>query len=103
MIRFYIKCFIKYFFFLMFPHPPRSTLFPYTTLFRSIAGNDYQPAFGSFGQQRVAGHRKLAARTFYMAFAAMVVQQRRDLLGVADCWTCGSFLDLGPRSEEQHV
>src|SRR5438128_12176210 len=30
-------CFICYiFFFLMIPRPPRSTLFPYTTLFRSI-------------------------------------------------------------------
>src|SRR5688572_33097990 len=27
---------ILYFFFLMIPRPPRSTLFPYTTLFRSI-------------------------------------------------------------------
>src|SRR5438067_2979932 len=25
------------FFFLMIPHPPRSTLFPYTTLFRSVS------------------------------------------------------------------
>ena len=28
---------IKYFFFLMIRRPPRSTLFPYTTLFRSTA------------------------------------------------------------------
>src|SRR5947208_8151862 len=28
-----------YFFFLMIPRPPRSTLFPYTTLFRSEVGN----------------------------------------------------------------
>src|SRR5438128_11947675 len=27
------------FFFSMFPRPPRSTLFPYTTLFRSQVGN----------------------------------------------------------------
>src|SRR5690349_25144260 len=26
----------SYFFFLMIPRPPRSTLFPYTTLFRSV-------------------------------------------------------------------
>src|SRR5205809_4259904 len=26
----------QYFFFLMIPRPPRSTLFPYTTLFRSL-------------------------------------------------------------------
>src|SRR5258708_29673383 len=28
-----------YFFFLMIRRPPRSTLFPYTTLFRSVASN----------------------------------------------------------------
>src|SRR5258708_36346797 len=38
------------FFFLMIRRPPRSTLFPYTTLFRSIPGsNSRQPiAFGRF-------------------------------------------------------
>src|SRR5688572_33091554 len=30
--------FVLYFFFLMIRRPPRSTLFPYTTLFRSNAG-----------------------------------------------------------------
>src|SRR5205807_7595491 len=30
-------CLFTYFFFLINPRPPRSTLFPYTTLFRSIA------------------------------------------------------------------
>src|SRR3712207_7314790 len=30
---------VKFFFFLMIRRPPRSTLFPYTTLFRSHAGN----------------------------------------------------------------
>src|SRR6267378_5678857 len=32
---FYILCFSFFFFFLMIRRPPRSTLFPYTTLFRS--------------------------------------------------------------------
>src|SRR3989449_3438643 len=32
-----VFCF-SFFFFLMIRRPPRSTLFPYTTLFRSIAG-----------------------------------------------------------------
>src|SRR2546430_6359158 len=31
----YYFCFIFFFFFLMIRRPPRSTLFPYTTLFRS--------------------------------------------------------------------
>src|SRR5687768_18017997 len=32
--------FILFFFFLMIRRPPRSTLFPYTTLFRSPAGDE---------------------------------------------------------------
>src|SRR2546429_3338788 len=31
-------CFVFFFFFLMIRRPPRSTLFPYTTLFRSYCG-----------------------------------------------------------------
>src|SRR3712207_8365854 len=41
------------FFFLMIRRPPRSTLFPYTTLFRSVvdvAQVDARPAVGSPGQ-----------------------------------------------------
>src|SRR6266496_4512293 len=35
MIYFFILIFVFFFFFLMIRRPPRSTLFPYTTLFRS--------------------------------------------------------------------
>src|SRR2546422_8180543 len=35
---------ILFFFFLMIRRPPRSTLFPYTTLFRSEAARRYDPA-----------------------------------------------------------
>src|ERR1022692_5058524 len=31
-----VLCFLFFFFFLMIRRPPRSTLFPYTTLFRSV-------------------------------------------------------------------
>src|SRR2546430_15107497 len=31
-----VQCFEYFFFFLMIRRPPRSTLFPYTTLFRSV-------------------------------------------------------------------
>src|SRR5688572_33415353 len=34
---YYFSCFFFFFFFLMIRRPPRSTLFPYTTLFRSCA------------------------------------------------------------------
>src|SRR5690606_42133501 len=50
-------------FFLMLPRPPRSTLFPYTTLFRSHAGllvprNNRKPTKQS-DHGRVPSHRKL--------------------------------------------
>src|SRR3712207_7976656 len=47
MIHVYLICF----FFLMIRRPPRSTLFPYTTLFRSVVD------VGPDGYCLVAGHR----------------------------------------------
>src|SRR6266496_3365660 len=40
-----MACFLLllFFFFLMIRRPPRSTLFPYTTLFRSLAGPAHHP------------------------------------------------------------
>src|SRR2546430_13453429 len=47
--------FLYFFFFLMIRRPPRSTLFPYTTLFRSPPGH---PAGGLSGHPAaIAGHR----------------------------------------------
>src|SRR6266481_9302975 len=34
----FLRGFLFFFFFLMIRRPPRSTLFPYTTLFRSVVG-----------------------------------------------------------------
>src|SRR3712207_8062734 len=39
-----------FFFFLMIRRPPRSTLFPYTTLFRSAAGAAHRHAADQAGQ-----------------------------------------------------
>src|SRR3712207_9238499 len=45
-------CKARYFFFLMIRRPPRSTLFPYTTLFRSLGRGQQQPgAHGSLLQR----------------------------------------------------
>src|SRR5574337_1375274 len=41
-----IQIFILFFFFLMIRRPPRSTLFPYTTLFRSHHATDDRPPRG---------------------------------------------------------
>src|SRR6185369_12945062 len=61
------KCDIKqprlqFFFFLMIRRPPRSTLFPYTTLFRSISrvGQQDVAAFGKGGHDGEV--REIAAR-----------------------------------------
>src|SRR3989442_2912648 len=47
-----------FFFFLMIRRPPRSTLFPYTTLFRSrYVGDHPQPAGIADFDQRIAAQR----------------------------------------------
>src|SRR5215216_7466563 len=54
-------CFYFFFFFLMMRRPPRSTLFPYTTLFRSRAWSGrtrYETDSGS----RTGGRRSRASR-----------------------------------------
>src|SRR3712207_8410515 len=45
------------FFFLMIRRPPRSTLFPYTTLFRSQDGADREAREGGVVGEEHAGHR----------------------------------------------
>src|SRR6478672_12156354 len=40
---FFLINFVRFFFFLMIRRPPRSTLFPYTTLFRSTAQPPSRP------------------------------------------------------------
>src|SRR5204863_8673067 len=40
-------CHRRVFFFIMIRRPPRSTLFPYTTLFRSVAGTSERRFIGS--------------------------------------------------------
>src|SRR5215210_3202516 len=40
-----VECLISPFFFLMIRRPPRSTLFPYTTLFRSVSSVDLPAPF----------------------------------------------------------
>src|SRR5258707_1969625 len=50
-----------FFFFLMIRRPPRSTLFPYTTLFRSLATNAMVLCSLSPGRQRT-GDQELRAK-----------------------------------------
>src|SRR5256885_3546540 len=44
------SCFVCNFFFLMIRRPPRSTLFPYTTLFRSVVDHAARARIGGRGR-----------------------------------------------------
>src|SRR5260370_8189732 len=48
------SCLSFLFFFLMIRRPPRSTLFPYTTLFRSTSSRDLSDLIVAFGAKRRA-------------------------------------------------
>src|SRR6266487_7034086 len=72
-----------FFFFLMIRRPPRSTLFPYTTLFRSLPGpaaacrRADAPGFGGIGSQLV--HR---AALCWSLLARCHLRYRTDTFGL---------------------
>src|SRR3989442_11450667 len=57
-----LRSFRILFFFLMIRRPPRSTLFPYTTLFRSAARSHRHPS-GSAGREVQGPHRRERRRS----------------------------------------
>src|SRR5258707_7225406 len=65
MVKFFASCLIPchhvFFFFLMIRRPPRSTLFPYTTLFRSTANQVNQ--FGGYTGMQPADFRRFVLRS----------------------------------------
>src|SRR5206468_7036926 len=78
----------SFFFFLMLPRPPRSTLFPYTTLFRSpadVSGLDHVPG----RERRAADHSGHVLRDQLLVAGAVLhrseehtseLQSRSDLV-----------------------
>src|SRR3712207_8181232 len=72
----------------MIRRPPRSTLFPYTTLFRSLPGTEGGNPYGSliqgidgsfYGQTSVSGGGGYAGTTFRMnSLGAVTVIKRLD-------------------------
>src|ERR1051325_12095068 len=61
MCFFFCLFFLFFFFFLMIRRPPRSTLFPYTTLFRSIG--DVYPSSRHYGLSRQPSHHRSEEHT----------------------------------------
>src|SRR5579871_7020841 len=68
----FLYCYFVFFFFLMIRRPPRSTLFPYTTLFRSVRGGR--------GERRRAAHRRDGGAEAEIGRATSELQSRRDLV-----------------------
>src|SRR3712207_9235077 len=59
------NCFYSLFFFLMIRRPPRSTLFPYTTLFRSLSSFETQ----ANNHSAIEGRPSISADGRFVAFA----------------------------------
>src|SRR2546425_12257938 len=86
-IRLYTRPLVVLFFFLMIRRPPRSTLFPYTTLFRSRRGRQkkilhHRPEQGiraEFPRLRVRHVDKFIARPGFVAGLKFPVARRDDL------------------------
>src|SRR2546426_12844184 len=84
-----------FFFFLMIRRPPRSTLFPYTTLFRSISQPSHPTLVTAYvcpdQQNDVSVHRNL------------LFTSGEDFGGRLDCGTQGVSDSVSKRSEERRV
>src|SRR5256885_12148485 len=68
--------FILYFFFLMIRRPPRSTLFPYTTLFRSAG---LQVLDAAHAEARLLGQRRLGEARVYAVVAQRSEEHTSEL------------------------
>src|SRR2546426_10836805 len=68
-----------FFFFLMIRRPPRSTLFPYTTLFRSLAA-DQRIASDNHSGMRHDSSRRILDSALQTAGCLLCESQRRESL-----------------------
>src|SRR6266481_8394543 len=72
-----------FFFFLMIRRPPRSTLFPYTTLFRSLLTGSYHVPFGSIcedGQKRSEEHTSELQSQFHLVCRLLLEKKKKKIL-----------------------
>src|SRR2546429_6410564 len=79
---------LSFFFFLMIRRPPRSTLFPYTTLFRSAVGQTYNQygytdstaaEFGVRGRLRTGDRKstRLNSSHGYISYAVFCLKKKK--------------------------
>src|SRR5438132_9165133 len=85
-------CFFSIFFFLMIRRPPRSTLFPYTTLFRSREGRrQHRPAGArgadpaDRGERRIGSDRKstrLNSSHTVISYAVFCLKKKKEMTNI---------------------
>src|SRR3712207_9594261 len=93
---------IQWFFFLMIRRPPRSTLFPYTTLFRSLTrvrNIKRRPETGDVWLLTDAGFNLLLSMTTYKWYYHVVSASRADAAAEEPYKIAGPLC----RSEERRV
>src|SRR5207249_10696877 len=83
-------------FFLMLRRPPRSTLFPYTTLFRSFCVPEYGTANGRLHFHAVHFMRTLPTGSVDPNFGRRV-RNRRQLNSLQNTWPYGYSMPIAVR------
>src|SRR3712207_6887063 len=89
---------IQWFFFLMIRRPPRSTLFPYTTLFRSLTrvrNIKRRPETGDVWLLTDAGFNLLLSMTTYKWYYHVVSASRADAAAEEPYKIAGPLCDSG--------
>src|SRR6266404_7221199 len=80
----YLWQFFHFFFFLMIRRPPRSTLFPYTTLFRSLTQDVYQPCHAGlvedFLRERSEEHTSELQSLAYLVCRLLLEKKNKILI-----------------------
>src|SRR5476649_2967495 len=79
MVSYQLFFFFFFFFFLMIRRPPRSTLFPYTTLFRSSAGTGTTCWYDGIGPVRGADRKstRLNSSHTVISYAVFCLKKKK--------------------------
>src|SRR2546427_2228631 len=102
---------VIFFFFLMIRRPPRSTLFPYTTLFRSWSGDVFTRSLRNWSRAGKAGEVVLFVDTFSNYFepenarAALAVrsEEHTSELQSQSNLVCRLLLEKKKKTKDTHI
>src|SRR5256714_15670474 len=94
--------FIFFFFFLMIRRPPRSTLFPYTTLFRSILSFRMQGVEFDNGDMYVDGHKAASdVRDEFVSVTEKLMDELAQCYNVLPQLDINNTIDHRPEGDEK--